>query len=422
MPFQSMYQELLGAVSGSNVGLVKTKINEALASIQNEQMWSFQLITGGWLTPGLLGGQNLAGDPGTTFLSPGTITINPYSTALYGDANATAAWLATLTTPPFITQYQFRVPYYSLYSAVSLTYAGTVAYLTINTPGSGQTPGTYTVNGVGGAGTGAQAQITVNADGTVTLPPVITNAGTGYAPAGVANPPTFTLTAGGTPATFTAVLNAIINLDRPWMEPAQVQAGYMAYQAYFAAPPGFKRWFNIRDTTNNNYMDWFTKTQEDLADEDAERTFFDEPLYVVPYQVDTRPGSATYGQMLYELWPHPVTELPYTFMCQANWPPLVNPTDIIPYPLTEECVKLRAYEMMCLWKEAQKGDDMERGAGANWQFLAGAYHGEYANRLKQCRVMDRHLVDLYFTKMKRLPASQGQPYATIEGQLNVGSM
>ena len=108
--FQNMYQELLGAVPGSNLGLVQTKINEAFLTIQNEQVWSFELQTGGWLTPGLLGGQNQAGDPGTTFLSPGTITITPYTTTLLGDAVATAAWLAQLLTPPFITQYQFRIP------------------------------------------------------------------------------------------------------------------------------------------------------------------------------------------------------------------------------------------------------------------------------------------------------------------------
>jgi len=422
MPFQNMYQELLGAVPGSNLGLVKTKINEAFLTIQNENVWSFELLTGGWLTPGLLGGTGISGAPGTNFLSPGTITVSPYTTQITGDAVATAAWLATLSTPPFITQYQFRVPYYSLYSAISLTFAGTLAYVTVLTPGSGQTPGMYTLNGTGGSGTGAQIIVTVDSNGEVTTPPLVTNQGSGYAPGGVANPPSFTLAAGGTPATFSATLNAIITTDRPWMEPAQVNAGYMAYQAYFAAPPGFKRWYNIRDTTNNNYMDWWTKTQEDLSDEDAERTFFDEPLYVVPYQQDTRPGSPTYGQMLFELWPHPITQLPYTFGCECNWPQLTNPTDIVPYPLTEEVVKLRAYEMMSLWKESQKGDDMERGAGADWKFLVGAYRAEYANRLKQCRNMDRHLVDLYFTKMKRLPATQGDPYATISGTLNVGSM
>lgn len=420
MAFQNMIQELLG-VPGTNLGLVQTKINEAFTAIQNEQVWSFQCITGGWLTPGLLGGATQTGDPGSTFLSPGTISIGPYTNTLLGDAVATATWLENLFNLPVITQYQFRVPYYSLYSATALQFADTVAYLTITDPGSGQTPGTYMVSGVGGSGSGALAAITVDVDGTVTLPPIVLNGGSGYASGGVANPPTFTVP-NGTSAQFNVTNNAIILLDRPWMEPAQVEASYMAYQAYFPVPAGFKRWFALRDTTNNNNMDWWTKTQVDLANDDAERTIFDQPYYVVPFQIDNRQGSATLGQMLYELWPHPITELPYTFHCQANWPPLVNSQDTIPYPLTEELVKMRSYEMIALWKEMQKGDEMERGSGTNWPFIAKAYREEYNDRLKECRIMDRHLVDLYFTKARTTPPYGGEPYSTVKGQLNVGWM
>ena len=333
MAFFNMTQELLG-IPGTNLGLVKTKINEALTAIQNENVWSFQLQQGGWLTPGLLGG------PSTQFLSPGTITVTPFTTSITGDATASAAWIATIANPPFITQYQIRVPYYSLYSIIALD---------------------------------------------ATDPNAV-----------------------------------VLTLDRPWMEPAQTNGTYMAYQAYFPAPAGFKRWYNIRDTTNNNQMDWWSKTEINLANEDAERTDFDEPLYVVPYQMDTRQGSTTLGQMLYELWPHPITQLPYTFGCQANWPLLTDPNDTLPYPLNDELVKLRAYEMLYLWKESQKGDEMERGAGANWQFLTQAARAEYSNRLKLIRNMDRNLVDLYFTKMQRFPSAFGEPYSTVEGQLNVG--
>jgi hypothetical protein len=446
--FSNMIQELLG-VPGTNLGFVKTKINEAFVAIQSEQVWSFQCITGGWLTPGLLGSPtgygtggfgtqlddysiggpsdifdngNSDGIPNSIFLSPGTITIVPYTNTLLGDAVATQAWLAQLFNPPLITQYQFRVPYYSLYSATGLQFAGTVAYLEILTNGSGQTPGTYLIMGTGGTGAGAIASITVGLDGTVSTSPVVVAQGNGYAVGGQANPPTFTLAAGGISAMFNVVLNAIILLDRPWMEPNQFLSPYMAYQAYFPAPAGFKRWFAIRDTTNNNSMDWWSKTQIDLANDDAERTIFDQPYYVSPYQIDTRQGSATLGQQLVELWPHPITELPYTFHCQANWAPLVNPTDTVPYPLTEELVKMRAYEMLAIWKESQKGDEMERGSGANWQFLAKAYREEYNNRLKECRNMDRHLMDLYFTKARTTPPYGGEPYSTVKGQLNVGWM
>ena len=420
-----MYQELLG-VPGFNLGLAKTRLNEAFLKIQNENIFSFQCLTGGWLTPGLLGGTysgqgaNQSFNAGATFLSPGTITVTPFSTFITGDAVATATWTANVPYPPLLTQQQIRVPYYSLYSIIAIGTDGTVSYVTIASAGSGQTPGVYVVNAINAPttpGSGAQALITVNADGTVTLPPVILNAGSGYT-----YPPTFGLAAGGTPAVFNTVLTAQLTIDRPWMEPPQANGPYMIYQAYYPAPPGFKRWFNIRDTTNNNPMDFWTKTQIDLAIEDAERTVFDEPLYVVPYAQDTRPGSATLGQMLFELWPHPISQLPYTFGCQCNWAPLQNPNDMLPYPISEELVKERAYEMVALWKESQKGDDMERGSGANWQFLVKAHHEEYKDLLRQVRIMDRHLMELYFTKANITPPPGYQDgFATLNGQVNIGT-
>jgi hypothetical protein len=334
MSLGSMRQELLGAVPGCNFGLATTKINEALAAVQNENVFSFQLQQNGWLTPGLLGGTN------TAFLSPGTITVTPYTTTITGDATASAAWMANILNPPLLTQQQIRIPYFSLYNIIA-------------------------------------------ADATVP----------------------------------TAV---VLTIDRPWMEPAQINSSYMIYQAYYAAPPGFKRWYYISDTTNNCYMDWWSFTQTDLSEQDAERTDFDEPTNVVPYQMDTRAGSATYGQMLFELWPHPISVLPYTFSCQANWPALQNPSDIVPYPLTDELIKLRAYEMLYLWKESQKGDDMERGSGANWQFLVQAMRAEYDDRLKRIRNMDRNIVDLYFTRMRRESSAAGQVYGTVTGMANVG--
>ncbi len=421
MSFGNMIQEFLG-IPGFNRGLAATMINQAFQRIQNDNVWSFQCKTGGWITPPLLGGfysglgQNTTFDAGATFLSPGTITVNPFDTVITGDAVATAAWNG-VTSRPLITEQQIRVPYYSLYSIIAQGNNGTVAYVTVLTPGSGQTPGTYTVPvSDPSTGAGATVSIVVEANGTVTAQPTVLTVGSNY------TTPYITFSEGGTPATFSVSLIATLTLDRPWMEPQQISGGYMIYQAYYAAPPGFKRWFNIRDTTNNNPMDFWTYTQIDLANMDAERTVFDEPLYVVPYAQDTRPGSATYGQMLFELWPHPISVLPYTFGCQCNWPALSLNTDTLPYPLTEELVKERAYEMSALWKESQKGDEMERGSGANWQFLVKAHHEEYKDLLRQIRIMDRHLMELYFQRAQITPPPGYQDgYSTLTSQLNIGT-
>ena len=421
MAFQNMIQQMLG-VPGMNRGLAATFINEAFVKIQNENTWSFQCLTGGWLTPGLLGGsysgqgQNQSFNAGAPFLSPGTITVQPYSNTIIGDAVATAAWNG-VTFPPLLTQQQIRVPYYSLYNIIAQGTIGKVAYATIYTAGTGQTPGTYTYSVLDGAtGAGATVSITVDPDGTVTLPPVVLMAGTNY------TSPYILFSEGGTPATFVVSMIATLTIDRPWTEPPQVNCGYMIYQCYVVAPPGFKRWWSIRDTTNNSPMDFSSYTQIDLADEDAERTDFNEPSYVVPFGQDQRPGSATLGQTMFELWPHPLTVLPYTFGCQCNYAPLVNPTDTVPYPLTEEILKFRTYQEIALWKESQKGDDMERGSGANWQFLWKAHQEEYRDDLRQIRIMDRHLCELYFTKFKPSPSIGNQDgFATETGQLNIGN-
>lgn len=404
-----MYQQLLG-IAGMNLGLAKTFINEALTYIQDENTWSFQVQTNGWLTPNMLGG------PNTSFLSPGTITVVPYTTTITGDAVATAAWTQGVPYPPLLTQQQIRVPYYSLYSIMALGNNGTVAYATVLTPGSGQTPGTYTVPVLDPSiGAGATLSITVNADGTVTLPPVVLTAGSGY------STPYITFSEGGTSATFSVTLIATLTIDRPWTEPPQQNSGYLVYQCYYPAPPNFRRWISISDYTNNDPMDWWSMTRAQLDVEDPQRTEFDQPEFVIPYGADVRPGSSTYGQMLYELYPHPISQLPYTFVCLCNTPPLVNPTDAVPYPLTDEIVKWRALEVVYQWRESQKGDEMERGSGANWQFLSQAARAEYDNRLKRIRLMDRNLIELYFTKARLTTAYNGEPYQNTSNTANVGT-
>jgi len=392
MAFQNMIQDVLGTFAGMNRGLAASRINEAFTAIQDENIWNFQIINGGWLTPNILGSPNAQ----SQLISPGTISVVPFTNLITGDAIATAAWTATVPYPPLLTQMQIRIPTYSLYSIMALGNNGTVAYATILTGGSAQIPGTYVIPVLDPAiGAGGTVSITVNSDGTVTLPPVLLTAGSGY------TTPYIVFAEGGTSATFSVTLIATLTIDRLWTEPQQINGNYLCYQAYYPAPPGFRRFWFISDFTNNAPIDFTSMSQADLAQEDPQRTIFSQPGFAVYFGPDTRQGSATYGQQLYELWRGPTSQLPYTFQCQCDWPLLQNPTDTLPYPLSEELVRQRAYEMCCLWKEGTKGDDMERGSGANWQFLAKAYHEEYVDRLKRIRIMDRNISDQYLTRAKR---------------------
>jgi hypothetical protein len=427
-----MYNEILG-VAGMNLGLAKTRINEAFEAIQNENIFSFQLKTGGWLAPVQLGGSN------SSFLSPGTISVKSFDNQITGDAVATAAWASANT--PFITQYQFRVPYYSLYNIIAFNTVPYPSSFVLSDTVTGQL---YSFSVASGA---FQFQLTFQ--GPAIANPIfidtilgvywqlqVTNGSLEYfavprnvsainqyivTDAVTSSQQAFQFSAGSFEnIPSTAPLLGQLTLDRPWMEPSQPPgSGYLCYQAYFPAPAGFKEWYWIVDTTNNNTMDWWSLDAIDLSEQDPQRTDFSQPEYVVPWGIDARPGSATFGQFLFELWEGAVTMLPYNFGCKCNWPALVAPTDTLPFPLTEELVKLRAMEMTALWSESQKGTDMERGSGANWQFLSVAYNKEYLNRLKLCKNMDRNIVDLYFTRMRRTQAQE--PFASVGGQMNVGS-
>ena len=329
MAYSNMAFQMAGEL-GVPMPLVQTYLNEALGTIYDELIWSFQTGESGWLSPGLLFAS------GTQ--SQGTITTTSYGTTIVGDATAAALWVA-YSGLPLLTQCQIRVPLYSLYNIIAF-------------------------DGVN---------------------------------------------------TFT--------IDRPWTEPPGAGQTYMIYQAYYPAPfSDFKRFLEIRDTTNAAPLDYWTLNRSDLSIIDPQRANFNQPGYVVPYEVDARAGSATLGYMLYELWPHPLSVLPYTLSWLRRGSALVNPSDTVPSPLTEDLVKWKAKQDFFLYKESQKGDGVARGAGTDWRFLAQEAEKKFMKRLKICADRDRDLAELYFRRFVRDAAIgyTGLPYSTANGQLNVG--
>lgn len=225
-----------------------------------------------------------------------------------------------------------------------------------------------------------------------------------------------------------------LTLDRAWGEPQGSQQVYMVYQAYFPAPVSavvgqmsannFKRFLDIRDTTNNYPLDYWSKSQRDLAFEDPQRTIFTDPAYVVPYKIDGRTNSPTLGYMLYELWPHPLSILPYSYHYLYRGPRLQNPSDTVPYPLTEEVVLEQGRVQAYLWKEAQKGENVERGSGADYKFLATASEKVYQRKIKPIKIIDSGMLELYLNKFRTDigPQVSDDGYATTNSGLNIGRM
>jgi len=218
---------------------------------------------------------------------------------------------------------------------------------------------------------------------------------------------------------------ATLTLDRVWMEPTS-GAGrpYQIYQAYFPVPVSdFRKFVEIRDTTYDQPVDFWTYSRDDLSFIDPQRLQFGPgvPTYAVPHDMDQRTGSATLGYMRWEIWPHNLSHMPYSFGYKRRGALLVNPTDTLQYPLTEELVMWRTKQVLYQFKEANKGEDVQRGSGANWQFLAEAAADEYKECLKYIKAIDANLHRDFVIRKKRLSQASYEGYSTQRlGQLNVG--
>ncbi len=217
---------------------------------------------------------------------------------------------------------------------------------------------------------------------------------------------------------------ATLTLDRPWMEPTSGPGQpYMIYQCYFVAPVSdFRHFIEIRDTTDAGRLNYWSLSQADLARRDPQRTQFADPAYVVPVGVDQRPNSATLGWQMFELWPQQLSRVPYSFSYKRRGPMLVNPTDTVPYPLTEELVSLRAQEQLYQYKAAMAEEKM-KGAGAGWMVLAGAAAKDYANRMSLILGVDINLRNDNIDRVGMCDDrwESGRPYSNDRGGLNVGS-
>ena len=214
-----------------------------------------------------------------------------------------------------------------------------------------------------------------------------------------------------------------LTIDRPWAEPAGAGLTFELYQAYFTAPVGdFKRWLAVRDFTNAASLNWWEWKQSDLDLWDPQRTVFNQPNRVVPYKVDARASTSTPGWMRFELYPHQLAQLPYALYFLRKGPQLSANSDILPYPLTEKLVLARARMLNYEFKEAQKGENVARGSGADFKFLYQAANAEFQDELKDVRKVDRDMYDQYVTKLRRkIPANGAPYYSSVTGQANVGS-
>jgi len=194
---------------------------------------------------------------------------------------------------------------------------------------------------------------------------------------------------------------------------------------YFPAPVAdFRKFVAIEDPTDGGELDFWSMTQADLAVMDPARSNFSDSAFVVPAGIDQRPGSATLGYQMFELWPHQTNYVPYTFTYRRRGQMPQSPSDFLtmttPYPITEKLVEEKARQILCQDAEAKRDRTAPKGSGANWPLLAQMAEKRYEQLRLEVLDIDLNLdgEQLTHTNLKQL--NNGQPYATMQGGLNLG--
>ena len=390
MSLSSMIGEMKGAVPNYSAALARTHLRNSWVDIRNMKGWSFQVGNTGYTVPGLV--------------NAGSATVTLGSPLVVGDLPATIAWASASNPTSLITQRQFRTGQGTIYNIIAYGGNGQIAFSSILTHGSGQTPGTYTypILDTGGPGTGAIASITVNALGTVTDPPLITAIGNNYVN------PFIIFSQGGVPAAFSFTQFGLLTLDRPWIDSYYLGSGqgYSIYQPYIVAPvANFQAWEYFMDVRNVIHLD--TSNTRGLWEKvniaDPQRQIFSNPGNVIPHGVDTRPGSSTFGYAMYELYPQPQSIFVYQVGYSWAGPNLTDipNTSSVPYPITEHAIKTLARVKAYEWAEANKNQSNPRGQGADYRFLMQSAMAEYSAQMKEIRSIDRDIYDAWSIQMQR---------------------
>lgn len=215
---------------------------------------------------------------------------------------------------------------------------------------------------------------------------------------------------------------ATLTLDRGFPDPGGIGQAYQVYQVYYPAPYRDHLMFiSVRDMVGfcdlvlNKNMIW-------LNERDPQRTWYFFPTHVVPYLIGTDPANtATYQFPLFELWGVPLSNRAYQIFGIRKGLDLVNPTDVLPVALTEECLmamaKFYAYE----WAEANKGA-IPRNQGPDFKYLMGETKARYNELFRKLRMQDRMIVDNWFSiRRSSLNGKTWAQYNTISGTAYPGT-
>ena len=221
---------------------------------------------------------------------------------------------------------------------------------------------------------------------------------------------------------------ATLTLDRQFIDPLPFYTGvgYQMFQAYIAAPKGFKRWLNIADMFNCWPIDiWTSRRTTNMID--PARLYTSNPIACFGLGTDQRGAgtinaSATLGQQLYELYPNPSTAISYQTYYVWTGPELVNNSDELPYPITQDVVLEKAKTYVYERAEGRKDIMAAKGTTGNFLGLKKDAEQTFKDRLKSLRLLDKDAVDAFNINMNGFMRgySRAPYYNSPVGRANMG--
>jgi hypothetical protein len=190
--------------------------------------------------------------------------------------------------------------------------------------------------------------------------------------------------------------NGVATLDRIFGDQSASGSSYQIYQLYYTPP--VSDFLGLYSVTNPAmYLSLnINQTRAWLDARDPQRSWYQFPTHVVGLGRDNRPGSATAGYPLYELWGQPVTFFTYQVYGIRRGTDLVNPSDTLPFAVGEDLVLAKAYYYAYEWCEANK-DQAPRSQGPDFRYLMGSREALYKKLLTMYRKQDRELCNNYFS-------------------------
>lgn len=221
----------------------------------------------------------------------------------------------------------------------------------------------------------------------------------------------------------------VLTLDRFYTDPSAVGANYQIYQCYFPAPVSdFKRWIDWRDLTNGDWLDCYSMTRREIDMGDPQRLYYTFPHWVVGAYTDQRKDVdgnpySTFGNLMYELYPNPLSYVSYMRWWVRTGADLVNPPDTLPYPMTDTLVFAKSRMKACEPAESNRDPATPRGQSADYKFIYQAAKAEFDREIKVLGKKDRDLVDMFRSRIPprvRTGINRLPYYSTISGRAYSG--